>query len=548
MAWRGTAGSAGGAPVDNAVVTSGTFSSNPVAGDLIAWWIIGEPDSGTLNNDAITDSAGNTGYSSSSLLGTGGRKMKLYYKENASTTSGLTGTATNPNLILGHTILGACAAVATSSALDEVAVSEQSAPGTGTNAITVTSAATDSAGQHIFAASGNNAPIDTFSAGTGGAIAYTKGNSTYPTSSCSETGVQASAGTATATFTVDDGSGNFITGVATFRAAASAVDKTGTDSGTGTEGTNPTVAVAIAAPVDAVTGTERTLPISASLGQADTCAGTDRGSCAATATVGDSGTATEGASVDTGSIAKSDADAATATEAMVLLVADVVPRDAGTLTYGVPNIAPWVPETTPLVGTDSATATESATVTVGDLKSGADSGSTDESTTELWIDDPSIDITATDRLVTMTAAVGQTDTGALGETPAINASVTAARDTGTATEGATVTQTGTNPVDSDSATAADQAAIEALLSSLADSASGVESALVTVEYVASDAGTAGEHGFLSSASWFLSDGGVATEAATLVGPTTYSGIALAMPYIIPRLGGEFASASLVQGE
>lgn len=278
--------------------------------------------------------------------------------------------------------------------------------------------------------------------------------------------LQTTATAATATMTTDQDGRMLNHGFLYVPSAVGPEAKSGSDSGTGTEGTP---AVGLSGPKETGTGTENGSCSGTVTGLPDTGTGTDRTALIALSGPADSGTGTETAAlvvVQTGS-------------------------DTGTFTDNL---------------------TEIEISTGGESGTGTDTGS-----------------------VSATAGPGESGSGV--ENGSVSATLTAS-DTGTGTDAATVVQTGTNPADSDSGNGSDAAVVEAFLASL-DSGTGVDAASVVVTLVGAETGTGTDTGWLSSVEWTVSDSGTGVEASSVLGPTTYSGLALGKPYIVPRLGGEY---------
>lgn len=406
---------------------------------------------------------------------------------------------------------------------------ESAGSGTGGQAQSISSITTDNATTGACgtptAANGlvvafftHNVEFDTHAAGTG----YTQvaEDTTASRSWFIEKLQQTSAAAVTATMSVG-ANGSMNNHAFTMKANTGPVTKTDADTGTGTEIARPTIAVTIAAPRDTATAADQTVPITATLVQRDTAV------------------AAEGSSVDTGSaVQKTGTDSAAAIDS-AFIAATIAPRDTASLTEGVPNVSPHIPTPIPVASSDSGTAAEYATVTVGATNIlSSDTAATNENTTQLDTLDPTMDFTATDRLVTLTAAVTGRDTASAGEAASIVALVTAPRDTASPSEASQITQSGgANPVDSDMAVALEVASIIVVTVS-ADSGSGIEVTTPTVLFEQADSAAMADAIDTLLASLTSADSAQWLEAASVLfdggGP---SGVLTARVSITARVTG-----------
>lgn len=178
--------------------------------------------SANLTNDFTTLSDGTNTYTAidslaAVILGTNTSLNTFYAKNITGGALTVTSNSTSNVVAVARTVVCEVSGANTSTPLDKHAIQTQALPGTGTDALTSGSVTTTTNGQYVYGATvvGGN---DTLTAGTG----FTGYDSTANT--MAEDQVQSSAGAIAGTFTAaQHGDLNtFITGVATFKAAAAA--------------------------------------------------------------------------------------------------------------------------------------------------------------------------------------------------------------------------------------------------------------------------------------------------------------------------------------
>lgn len=210
----------GGSGTAGTVQATGTFSSNPVAGDTIHVDVFGEADtSGNIGNCTITDSAGNTYTACGALQGTGSRKGRSWYAKNVSVTAGMVVTATNADLMNGYTVFArAFAGADTSAPLDQYGGGTVAAPGTGANALTSAAVTPTVADTIVLSAFTSGTGLDTITAGTN----YTKSTDSADIGASAEYRILSggSGASQTPAYTVDPGSATFVVLTANYKPAS----------------------------------------------------------------------------------------------------------------------------------------------------------------------------------------------------------------------------------------------------------------------------------------------------------------------------------------
>jgi hypothetical protein len=209
-----------GVPASSCVVFSGTtntchFASSVTAGHTI---VGGGFYSGTsITVTSITDNC-NTGATSNTytivdtLINGTTIWTNTFWATVGATTASCTVTMTFNTSVAGakmaiHDVSG----ITATTPVDVHAIANQSAPGTGTNAVTSGSVTTGSSGDYIFGFTSDVSNNPTCTAGTGYTIRETG------SSLCSEDQVQSSAGAIAATFTQVSATDNFATAIVAFK-------------------------------------------------------------------------------------------------------------------------------------------------------------------------------------------------------------------------------------------------------------------------------------------------------------------------------------------
>ena len=191
------------------------FTSNLTAGNLFVGFVTWK--SSTVTLDSITDTLGHTITLVNNPTATNGGNYRsaLFYAKNISggadtLTFNFSASTTTNGLV--HEVSG----LDTIAPLDQSAIVDQTAPGTGTDAVTTGNVTTTTDGQYIFGCSQNDNGID-MSAGTGFTERVAQADELT-----SEDKIQTSADAVAATWTAVGTGGFWGHGIATFKAAAAA--------------------------------------------------------------------------------------------------------------------------------------------------------------------------------------------------------------------------------------------------------------------------------------------------------------------------------------
>lgn len=192
-----------------------TFTNNVAAASCVAVTVFVTAD-GTTTVSSITSDFGGTWSIRDRLVTTGGgRSVTLAYGYNvtggAKVVTVNLSASTNTSLRV-HEISGC----STSDPIDGSTIQNQTAPGTGTDAVTSGAIVTTVAGAYLYGTVENDAFTTTYTAGTGYTIAYTALNS------ANEYQIQGSAGSVAATFTSNEVGANHTTGILALKPAVAA--------------------------------------------------------------------------------------------------------------------------------------------------------------------------------------------------------------------------------------------------------------------------------------------------------------------------------------
>lgn len=203
----------------NGSAAGSAFGSNIASGSAIAVWIAWTGDTETISS--LVDSLGNiyTLLLNPTTVGTTGRAALAYCLN--STAGANTLTVTFTGLVYGFITAHEYSGVATASAEDQKVINGQSAPGTATDALTSTAKTTTTSGEVIFGGTVEfSFGIAHCSAGTGFTPRTTPNDNGI--TGVTEDLIQGAGASIAATFTTNDGTFDYLTGLLTLKPAGAA--------------------------------------------------------------------------------------------------------------------------------------------------------------------------------------------------------------------------------------------------------------------------------------------------------------------------------------
>lgn len=199
------------------------YSGNTTSSNLLTW-VGAWGTSKTLSSVSGSVSGAFTCPAGATVTDAGGDTAAICYRENVTGGADSLTATFSGTLAFGSVSAGEYSGAATASSLDQTATGNQTAIGTGTDAITTASKTTTTNGQLILGLVMAVSGPTTINSGTGftcrQGLFATVCNST--TDTIHEDKIQAAAGAVTVTATNNTAGNNFLSAMATFKASAAA--------------------------------------------------------------------------------------------------------------------------------------------------------------------------------------------------------------------------------------------------------------------------------------------------------------------------------------